>query len=156
MKNIRTFFLLLLRIAVGWIFAYEGFTRATDSAWTLASLIGDSHATSTFFAFISDVPEGAIQFFLSWGSFIAGAALIIGAFVRIASLAGILIAGISYFSVLRFPFVLEGAYIIDEHVVYMLLFVFLAAAGAGKFFGVDGIATRGRRGERLWIRILFG
>lgn len=42
-----------------------------------------------------------------------------------------------YFPVLVFPYIGDHAFIIDEHIIYALVFVLLAVARAGRYYGLE-------------------
>jgi len=128
---------LLLRISLGWHFLYEGVTKIVDPHWTAeAYLRGSNGVFSPFFHFLSSGPGiiTAVDFLNEWGLVLVGAALILGVFVRFASVSGILLLLLYYFAYPPFGFqsadsMSEGHFwIINRNLieafVFMLIYLF--------------------------------
>jgi len=128
---------LILRISLGWHFLYEGLTKVIDPHWTAeAYLRGSNGIFSPFFHFLSSGPRmiTAVDFLNEWGLILVGSALILGVFVRIASVSGILLLMLYYFAYP--PFGLQSADILSEGhfwiinrnlieaLVFMLIYLF--------------------------------
>ena len=78
-----------------------------------------------------------INFLNEWGLTLIGAALILGIFVRFASFCGMVMMILYYFPILSFPYIAPHSYIVDEHVIYALVFLLLAALKAGRVIGLE-------------------
>ncbi|MBI2506838.1 MAG: hypothetical protein HYW00_01740 [Candidatus Colwellbacteria bacterium] len=70
------------------------------------------------------------------GLTLIGAALILGIFVRLASLAGVVVMLLYYFPIVQFPRV-EHGFIVDEHIIYALALLVLSTSRAGKIWGLE-------------------
>ncbi len=140
MSRSAKLFIILIRIAVGWYFLYQGIIAILNSSWSILPYIKDAH---TFTGFYSYLAHSTLLPYLSYsikGLFIIiGALLILGIFVRIASLLGALLMLFFYFPLLHFPYVSGTFYIIDEHAVMILLLLYLGAIRAGEFFGLGSM-----------------
>lgn len=93
--------LTILRMAVGWHFIYEGFSKILQGNWTSAGFLRNtSGAFSGFYHFLTSTP--AIQRMTDllniYGLTLIGLALFLGLFSRIAALAGALMMVLYYFA----------------------------------------------------------
>jgi hypothetical protein len=135
----------ILRMAIGWHFLYEGLVKAFSANWTAAAFLVDSKwLFSGFFHWIVGHPMvlQLVDVLNMVGLILIGAALLLGVFIRSASLAGIVLlalyymanpALIGYFSGLRS----EGSYLlIDKNLIELLslvLLLFFPTFGLGPF-----------------------
>lgn len=71
---------------------------------------------------------------LIWSSVLVGVALVLGIAVRLASYGGILIMLMFYLAVIP-----PSSVILNQHIMYILVFLFLAAGKAGKIGGFDSL-----------------
>jgi len=55
----------------------------------------------------------------------------------LSSVLGALLMLLYYFPVLSFPYIKPHSYIVDEHIIYALALIFLAAIRAGRIYGLD-------------------
>lgn len=130
---------MLLRLTLGWLFLYAGITKILDPAWSAAGYLGNAQTFSTLFAWFA-LPSniGWVNLVNEWGLTLIGAALILGIFVRWASVAGIALMVLYWLPVLSFPYAGEHSYIVDEHIIYALTLLALMVFHAGRYWGVDG------------------
>lgn len=134
--------ILALRISLGWLFFYAGITKVMDPEWTAAGYLKGAKTFSGLFQwFASSSNIGWVNFLNEWGLTLIGAALILGIFVRWASFAGIVLMVLYYLPILNFPNVGHG-YIVDEHIIYIFVFLLLIAAKAGQYIGIDGFISK--------------
>ncbi|MEX0616464.1 MAG: DoxX family protein [Candidatus Woykebacteria bacterium] len=133
--------LFLLRLGIGWVFFYAGWSKVitffTDTKnWTAAGfLIGGAKDPTHIFAplFESLAGNTTIDYLNAYGLLFIGIGLLSGGMVRLASLFGIILMLLYYLP--GYP--PENAFIIDDHIIYSLVLIFLAAAGAGRMWGLD-------------------
>lgn len=135
--------LFLLRVGMGWIFFYSGITKIFDSKWSSKSFLLQAKTFPELFRwFASPANIGWVDFLNKWGELAIGAALILGVFMGIAAFSGILLMVLYYLPGLSFPFVGTSFYIVDEHIIYILVLLLLARLKAGKIFGLSQIFGR--------------
>jgi uncharacterized membrane protein YphA (DoxX/SURF4 family) len=148
-------FLVLLRMAIGWHFLYEGLVKVWTPGWTSAPYLADSRwLLSGLFHWIVAHPAvlRAVDLLNVWGLVLVGLALLLGAFSRFAALSGIVLLGLYY--VASPPLVglpsngsAEGAYlIVNKNLVEILALCVVAAFPVGGFFGLERAASRLLRG----------
>lgn len=144
MKKIETLF-SLLRIVLGFVFFWAfidkvfglGFATTPDKSW----LQGGS-PTSGFLTFAVDGPFAPVFHLLAGNSFIdwlfmlgllgIGVSLLLGIGLRIAGYAGALLVSLMYLSL--FPS--ENNPLVDEHIIYLLIFLMLSTGEIGRRFSL--------------------
>lgn len=136
--NFSKFILTLLRIGMGWLMFYAGIVKVIDSDWTSVGYIANAKTFASFYQWLA-LPQNTswVNFLNEWGLTLIGISLILGIFVRLSSIAGFLMMLLYYFPVLSFPYIAPHSYIVDEHVIYALVFLLLAALRAGRIFGLE-------------------
>jgi thiosulfate dehydrogenase [quinone] large subunit len=149
--------IVVLRVAIGWHFLYEGVAKLTKPGWSAAGYLMQSRGVfSGFFRWLAADPS-LLRFvnpLTSWGLTLIGLGLILGCFTRLASAAGILLLLLFYLC--NPPFVgyfysipTEGSYlIVNKNMVEMAALVVVLTTGSGRVVGLDRIIHRwlGRRG----------
>ena len=134
-------FTFLLRVAMGWIFVWSGFDKLLGD-WTSAGFLvnGTSGPLEGWFADVGansaavDVIDGLV---IS-GQILIGIALILGVVTRFTLFwAG---AMIFMFYIAQFPPAQNP--FLDEHIVYIGVFLLLAALGAGRILGLDALIEK--------------
>ncbi|MEX0931174.1 MAG: DoxX family protein [Candidatus Paceibacterota bacterium] len=136
MTKSQKIILFLTRISLGWLFFYAGITKVFNPEWTSAGYLNNAKTFPELFAWFAQ--EGNIWWVdlaNQWGLTLVGVALILGIFVRYASLGGILLMILYYIPALTFPKVGNG-FIVDDHIIYIGVFLILIAFDAGKYYGL--------------------
>ena len=141
MNKTSLFSLLLLRLSLGLLFLYAGLTKIADPAWSAAGYLKGAKSFPELFAWFARPEILPVTNFLNeWGLTLIGIALVLGVFVRLASLAGVLLM-LLYYLPLPFPFPNAHSFVIDEHIVYIAALLVLASLRAGRFFGLEKWCT---------------
>jgi len=150
--------LVLLRMGIGWHFLYEGLVKLLSPGWTSAAFLAESRwLLSGFFHWIVAHPLvlRVVDLLNVWGLLLIGLALLLGAFSRLAAIAGIALLTLYY--VASPPLVglasngaAEGSYlIVNKNLVEILALCVVAAFPVGGFFGLErslaGLWSRARR-----------
>jgi len=122
---------------MGWLMFYAGITKVIDPTWSAAGYLKGAKLFAGFFNWLLQpgiLPT--VNFINEWGLTLLGVSLILGAFVRFSSLLGALLM-LLYFLPLGLPYPNPHSYIVDEHVIYMLVLLVLAAISAGRVWGLE-------------------
>jgi uncharacterized membrane protein YphA (DoxX/SURF4 family) len=138
--------LVLVRIAIGWHFLYEGIVKLFITDWSSASYLENSRwIFSGVFQGIAANPGllNLADFLMIWGLILIGLGLMLGAFTRIATWSGIFI--LTLFYVAYPPFVgldygvpAEGMYlIVNKNLIELLALILLTRFSTGHIFGLD-------------------
>lgn len=139
-----------LRIVIGFQFLFAGLDKFTD--WSAEGyLLG---ASGPFAAFFQSLAGSVLVDQLNiWGLTLIGIALILGLMVRPAAFFAAVMMLFYYFA----HFVENTAHgIIDEHIIYLFVFLVFTAGGAGHVFGLDAIASRYMAKRKKLASLLFG
>jgi len=129
---------VLLRVAMGWLFFYAGITKVLDPEWSAAGYLANAKTFSDFFAYLASPANiGWVNLANEWGLTLLGISLLLGLGVRVSSMLGAALMMLYYLPLLEFPRVGAHSYIVDDHIVYALVLIFFAAVRAGRMFGLD-------------------
>ena len=142
--------LLVLRLALGWQLLASGWEKLT-SDWSAEMYL---KASAGPFAewFQSLAGNGLVDALNAWGMFLIGLALILGLLVRPASIAGAALMVLYYLA----GFVDNTAHgLIDEHVIYAIIFVLFASGGVGHIYGLNSLVLSNIRKQSPLMRFLF-
>lgn len=147
---------ILLRLTLGWILFYAGMDKVLDPAWTAREFLYNAASRQIPFASVWGVLAEHWIWLVDpmnvWGQTLIGLCLILGAFVRFASAMGIVMMVLYYFAHLP----LEWGFIVDFHVVYIMLLFGLASVGAGRLLGLDHYLEHHAPLPESWSRYLLG
>ena len=135
--------IFVLRILVGWTFLYAG-------SWQILqhySAAGFLNHVVTFHDFFAYFAAPAIlpytDFLMKWGHLLIGLSLVSGFMVRVSGPFGILLMVTYYFAHMDWPFIENHLnLLVDFHLVYATVIVFLVAHHAGHAWGLDGLIER--------------
>ncbi|HNX43777.1 MAG TPA: DoxX family membrane protein [Bacteroidales bacterium] len=126
----QKFWLVLLRIAIGWHFLYEGLAKLVNANWSCVSYLLDSEGflKNFFINTLAGNPDvlRIVDFMNIWGLILIGIALILGSFERIACLSGIVLLALYYLSHppfvgLKYAVPSEGSYLVVNKILLELI-----------------------------------
>jgi len=83
-----------------------------------------------------------VDFMVQWGHLMIGAALILGIFIRLSAGFGALMMVLYYLPRLDFPMVGAHNFIVEYHLVYALILVYLGLMKAGQIAGIENWVSR--------------
>jgi len=138
--SLSAWFVLSLRLMMGWAFAYSGYTKLVaaepfDAGGYLAfSAATNGNPLAGLFAWMGSTPW-FVEFAnvaVPWGELLIGLGLLVGAVVRLAAFFGALMMLMFYFGNWD---IAHG--VINGDFAYMLVFLAVAAFGAGRILGLD-------------------
>ena len=133
---------------MGWTFLYAGAWQVLSSDFSAASFLAH---TKTFHDIYAPLTSPAVAPFLTflvkWGHLLIGLSLISGLLVRVSGVFGVALLLTYWTAHMDFPYI-ENAnnFIVDYHIVYAGVLVYLMVKRAGHVVGLDGLV-----GE--WIAI---
>lgn len=130
---------LFFRIAMGWTFLYAGLSQLADPQFTAATFLNSTKTFhSVFVLFASPAILPFTNFLVVWGHTLIGVSLLLGLCLRFSSVFGIFLMITYYFAHMDFPYI-EGHvnFIMDFHLVYGGVLVWLMKAQAGHVWGLD-------------------
>ncbi|MDR1783809.1 MAG: DoxX family membrane protein [Dysgonamonadaceae bacterium] len=144
----QSFWLVVLRLLVGWHFLYEGISKILNPSWSAYPYLMDSDGfLADFFKGIAGNPEllTVINYINIYGLTLVGLGLILGCFATVASIGGILFLIMYYLS--HPPFIgaefmmpTEGSYLwIDKNIIEIAVLIVLICFPTSKIFGFDAL-----------------
>ncbi|WP_135304075.1 DoxX family membrane protein [Haloarcula amylovorans] len=138
--SLSAWFVLALRLMMGYAFAYSGFTKIVAAEpFSAGGYLANVAATNGnplagLFAWMGTTPW-FVEFAnvaVPWGELLIGLGLLVGAVVRLAAFFGALMMLMFYFGNWD---IAHG--LINGDFAYMLVFLAVAAFGAGRILGLD-------------------
>ncbi len=138
--SLSAWFVLALRLMMGYAFVYSGFTKIVAAEpFSAGGYLANVAATNGnplagVFAWMGSTPwfVEVANVAVPWGELLIGLGLLVGAFVRLAAFFGALMMLMFYFGNWDMA---HG--FINGDFAYMLVFLAVAAFGAGRILGLD-------------------
>lgn len=137
-SSFTKFSLFLLRVSMGWLMFYAGITKVLNPEWSAVGYMQNAKTFTAFFQWFARPEILPITNFVNeWGLTLLGVSLLLGVFVRLSSLLGVLLMLLYYFPVLDFPYPNPYSYIVNEHIIYALVLLFFAVVRPGRVWGLE-------------------
>ncbi len=142
----QLFWLVTLRVLIGWHFLYEGVVKAVNPNWSGIGYLMDSGGFMAGFFTSMAANQSTLQiidFINIWGLIAIGLGLILGSLMRIASISGIILLSLYYLSHPPFPGInyampMEGSYlIVNKILIEMVALGVLLLFPTSREFGLD-------------------
>lgn len=111
--------LVVLRVAIGWHFLYEGIVKVMNPDWSSLGYLMDSKGLfQGLFHSLAGNPTllNIMDFLNVWGLILIGTGLIVGLFTRVAVIAGMVLLGFYYLS---HPAIIGANYAIPSEGSYL-------------------------------------
>ena len=145
MTFLQKFTLILLRLSLGWMMFWAGITKILDPSWSAAGYLTTAKTFPGFFAWLTQ-PDilPVVNLVNEWGLTLLGISLILGLGVRLSSILGSILMLLYYLPIVQFPYPNPHSYIVDEHVIYIVILLYFAAIRAGRTWGLENFFPRFR------------
>jgi len=150
-SNLQLFWLVALRVLIGWHFLYEGLVKVINPNWSSAGYLMDSQGLlAGFFQSMAtnQTVLSVVDFMNMWGLVAVGLGLILGCFSRIALSGGIVLLLFYYLSHppfvgLKYGLPMEGSYlIVNKNLIEMAALIVLLLFPTSKIVGIDRLIFR--------------
>ncbi|MFZ4464470.1 MAG: DoxX family membrane protein [Bacteroidales bacterium] len=144
LKN-RLIALVLLRLAIGWHFLYEGLAKVFNPSWSSKTYLLDSGGMlKGFFEWMTHNQSvlKTVDFLNAWGLSLIGLSLILGLFSRYAARAGMILLSLYYLSHpaihgISYLFPSDGSYfLVNKTIIEILALYVLSTWSTDDFIGV--------------------
>jgi thiosulfate dehydrogenase [quinone] large subunit len=153
LDDLQLSILVILRIAIGWHFLYEGLTKILNPNWSSIGYLMDSKGfmSGLFHSMATNANVLlTIDFLNKWGLVLIGLGLILGSFTRIAAYCGMVLLAMYYLS--HPPFIgvnyalpTEGNYLfVDKVFIEFFSMWILALIPTGTYLGLDRLIYKSR------------
>jgi thiosulfate dehydrogenase (quinone) large subunit len=138
MSKFQRLVLFLLRVGMGWLCFHAGIVKVMNSSWSAAGYLNNAKNLEGFYHWLASPALLPVTNFINeWALTLLGVSLILGIFVRWSAVLGAALM-VFYYLPLNFPKPDANSYVVDDHIVYALVMLYLAAANAGRVWGLDG------------------
>ncbi len=150
-SNIQLFWLVTLRVFIGWYFLYEGLAKVLSPKWTAYGYLMDSKGLfAPLFRMIAENPDlMAIADFINiWGLTLIGLLLILGLFEKAGYVGAALLLTLYYLShppLLNVAYLLrpEGSYLwVDKNLIMLAATIVLLYFPTSGIIGLDSIMNK--------------
>ena len=132
-------FVLAFRLLMGWTFLYAGAWQVLSPDFSAAAFLAHTKTFHNIYApLTSPAIAPALTFLVSWGHLLIGLSLVSGLLVRVSGVFGVALLLASWTAHMDFPYIESHVPIIDYHIVYATLTLWLVVANAGRVYGLDG------------------
>jgi thiosulfate dehydrogenase (quinone) large subunit len=134
--------IVFFRLTMAWTFLYAASHQVLVPTF---SVVGFLNHTKTFHdvfvVFTTPTMAPITTFLVEYGHLLIGLSLLVGLMVRVSASFGVLLMVIYWFAHMDWPFIENtNNFIVDYHVVYAGVLVYLIVKKAGHVWGLDGWA----------------
>lgn len=148
--------LVLLRVAIGWHFLYEGYVKLTERSWTAAGYLQQAQGplAGLFHAMAANsLVLKVVNFLNMWGLLAVGLGLMLGLFTRLACVGAILLLALYYAAnppwIAVLPRLAEGNYlVVDKNLVELIAVATVLVFNTGRIAGLDVLLHSWRERRR--------
>ncbi len=142
----QLFWLVVLRVAIGWHFLFEGLAKLSDPEWSSYFYLMDSKGIfAGFFKMLAENEQtlNIVNYLNIWGLILIGLFLMLGLFSKQVTIAAILLLSLYYLShppFFNLDYALPDAgnhWIVDKMLIEILALVVLLVFPTGKEIGLD-------------------
>ncbi|MXR20440.1 DoxX family protein [Halobacterium bonnevillei] len=157
--SLSAWFVLALRLMMGYAFLHSGLDKVLSGSFSAGGYLGNVASTNGnplewMFAWMANTPVflDFVNVAVPFGETLIGLALIVGVFTRLAAFWGAFMMLMFYFG----NWGVEHGYVNGDF-AYMLVFLAVAAFGAGRILGLDGwLEDTDFVANNAWLRYLLG
>jgi thiosulfate dehydrogenase [quinone] large subunit len=136
--------IVFFRLTMAWTFLYAASHQVFNPDFTVAAFLSHTKTFHSAFAvFTSPSVSPYITFLVSYGHLLIGLSLLVGLMVRVSAAFGVALMLMYWSAHMDWPFIeSKENFIVDYHIVYSGVLIFLIGKHAGRVWGLDGWAER--------------
>src|SRR6516164_5468805 len=140
-------FILVFRLLMAWTFLYAASHQVFNPKFSAAAFLS---YTKTFHdVYAVPAADPVLTFLVSYGHLLIGLSLLVGLMVRVSAAFGVALLLMYWTAHMDWPFIENhNNFIIDYHIVYAVVCVYLIAKRAGHVWGLDGVVEKLKFVER--------
>ena len=142
--SLSAWFVLALRLIMGYAFLHAGYVKVIEAGWSANGYLANVAATNGnplqgMFAWMAATPWFVefVNVAVPWGELLIGLGILFGALTRLAAFFGALMMALFYFG----NWDIAHGYV-NGDLTYMVVFLAVAALGAGRILGLDAYIER--------------
>jgi thiosulfate dehydrogenase (quinone) large subunit len=131
---------VFFRLAMGWTFLYAASHQVFDPEFTVVGFLNHTKTFHDLYVMYTTPAMAPVTTFLvEYGHLLIGLSLLFGIMVRISASFGVLLMLIYWMAHMDWPFIEnKNNFILDYHLVYGGVLVYLITKRAGHVLGLDG------------------
>src|SRR6478609_9768278 len=139
-SNAERTLVFVFRMLMAWTFIYAASHQAFVADFSIVGFLSHTKTFHDFFAlFTGPRIAPVVSFMVAWGHLLIGLSLLTGLMVRVSSLFGIALLLTYWMAHMDFPYIEnKNNFIVDYHVVYSVVMIYLFVKHAGHVWGLDG------------------
>src|ERR1700730_16993103 len=136
-------FIVFFRLTMGWTFLWAGIHHFGDDRFVLGFLSHVRTFRDLYAPFTNPAVVPTLTFLVEYGHLLIGLSLISGLLVRVSAPFAIMLMLLYWTAHMDFPYI-ENAnnFVIDFHIVYAGVLVYLMITHAGRVCGLDTWASK--------------
>jgi thiosulfate dehydrogenase (quinone) large subunit len=134
------YLVVFFRFTMAWTFLYAASHQVFVPSFSVVGFLSHTKTFHDVFAVFTTPTMAPITTFLvEYGHLLIGLSLLTGLMVRVSASFGVLLMAIYWFAHMDWPFIENtNNFIVDYHVVYAGVLVYLIVKKAGHVWGLDG------------------
>ena len=132
-------FVFTFRMLMAWTFLYAASHQVFNPKFSAAKFLSSTKTFHDLYAPLTDPAfDPILTFLVSYGHLAIGLSLLVGLGVRVSSLAGFALVMLYWTAHMEWPYIEnQNNFIVDYHIVYATVCLFLFANNAGQILGLD-------------------
>lgn len=136
--------ILYLRIAMAWIFLYAGLRQAFAPDFSVVGFLSRTKTFHELFAvFTTPALAPLTSNLVAYGHVLIGLSLLVGLMVRWSARCGAVLMLVYWLAHMDWPYIENKTnFIVDQHLVYVGVLLYLAVTRAGHRVGLDAMAEK--------------
>ena len=141
-SNAEKSIILYFRLTMAWTFLYAASHQVFVPSFSVVGFLSHTKTWHDVFAVFTTPAMAPITTFLvEYGHLLIGLSLLFGLMVRVSAAFGVLLMIVYWFAHMDWPFIENtNNFVVDYHLVYAGVLVYLIVKRAGHVFGLDAIA----------------
>lgn len=142
-SNTEQVLIVFFRLCMGWTFLWAAIHHFGDDQFVTGFLSHTKTFHDVYAPLTNPVIVPTLTFLVEYGHMLIGLSLISGLLVRVSSPFAIMLLLMYWTAHMDFPYIENvNNYLIDYHIVYSGVLVYLIVKRAGHVFGLDGVVER--------------
>jgi thiosulfate dehydrogenase (quinone) large subunit len=136
--------IVFFRLAMAWTFLYAASHQVFDPGWSVAGFLSQTKTFNDIYShFTGPVIAPVLTFVVAYGHLLIGLSLLFGLMVRVSASFGVLLMLLYWTAHMDFPYIENtNNFLLDSHIVYAGVLVYLIVKHAGHVWGLDARAEK--------------
>ena len=136
-------FIVFFRLTMGWTFLWAGIHHFGDDKFVLGFLTHVKTFHDVYAPFTNPTILPILTLLVEYGHLAIGLSLISGLLVRVSAPFAVMLMLLYWTAHMDFPYIENvNNYLVDYHIVYIGVLVYLIVKRAGHVFGLDGLLEK--------------